>query len=86
MRDYPVGKAQKMVLDALNLTASGFGDAQKKFSELGLIVTSKRQGRKSVPVIEILDREDGGFNASGEGVAWQQYPDVDFTNVQQWID
>jgi len=85
MRDYPVGKAQQMVLSALGIAATGFGDAQRKFEDLGLSVTSKREGRQSVPVVEVLDRDAGAFNAAGEGVTWQQYPDADFTNIQQWI-
>lgn len=86
MRDYPVGKAQQMVLDALNLTASGSSDANRIFESLGLIVASKREGRKSVPSITVLDREGGAFNIDGEGETWQQYPDADFTNIQQWIE
>jgi len=86
MKDYPIGKAQQMVLDALNITAIGFGDAKRIFEEMGLVVASKRDGRKSVPVITVLDRMDGGFNVSGEGVTWQKYPDADFTNIQEWIE
>lgn len=86
MRDYPVGKAQQMVLDALNLTASGSGDANRIFESLGLVVASKRKGRTSVPSITVLDRDGGAFNAEGEGVTWQQYPDADFSNIQQWVE
>lgn len=49
MRDYPTGKVQQMVLDALNLTASGHGDANRIFDDLGLVVASKREGRRSIP-------------------------------------
>ena len=86
MRDYPVGKAQQMVLDALGLTADGSGDANRIFESLGLIVASKREGRKSVPSITVLDREGGAFNVDGEGETWQQYPDADFENIQQWTE
>jgi len=75
-----------MVLDALNLTASGHGDANRIFDDLGLVVASKREGRRSVPSITVLDRDSGAFNASGEGVTWQQYPDADFSNIQQWVE
>jgi len=85
MRDYPVGKAQQMVLDQLNITATGHGDAKRIFESLGLVVASKREGRRSVPRITVLDRIGGGFNASGEGVTWRQYPDADFENIQQWV-
>lgn len=86
MRDYPVGKAQQIVLDSLNITATGYSDAERIFKNLGLIVTSKREGRRSVPSITVLPRIEGGFNAAGEGVTWQQYPDADFENIQQWIE
>lgn len=86
MKGYPVGKAQQQVLTALELTASGFAAAERKFEKLGLVVTSKRQGRKSVPVITILNRETGALNANGEGVAWQQYPDANFENIQHWVE
>jgi len=86
MRDYPVGKAQQMVLDTLNIAATGHGDAEEIFKSLGLVVGSKRKGRKSVPVITILDRDSGAMNTSGEGVTWQQYPDADFSNIQEWVE
>lgn len=75
-RDYPVGVAQQTVLDALGMTASGFGDASQKFDSLGIVVASKRQGRSSVPAVKILNRQGGGFNRYGEGETWQQYPDL----------
>lgn len=86
MRDYPVGKAQQMVLDALNITATGHGDADRIFRDLGLAVSSKRQGRKSVPVITVKDRFGGGFNASGEGVEFRQYPNADFSSISKWVE
>lgn len=52
-KDYPVGKAQQIVLDALGMTATGFDDAASKFKELGITVSSKRQGRTSVPVVSV---------------------------------
>lgn len=75
-RDYPVGVAQQQVLDALGMTATGFGDANEKFEDLGLIVASKRVGHSSVPVVKILNRQGGGFNRYGEGEVWQAYPDL----------
>jgi len=85
MKDYPVGKAQQTVLDALNITATGHSAAQEIFKSLGLVVVTKREGRRSVPSITVLDRDGGGFNASGEGETWQQYPDSDFSNIQEWV-
>src|SRR4051812_23968529 len=87
-RQYPVGKAQQMVLDALNLTASGSGDADAKFAEIGIVVSSKREGRTSKPQITILSRESGNFNADGEGETWQQYRKLtiaEFEAIKIWI-
>ena len=68
-KDYPVGKAQQQVLDALGINASGHQDAQSKFDELGIVVASKRQGRKSVPVVSI---KEGGSqrNYGGDYDVW----------------
>ena len=86
MKDYPVGKAQKMVLDALGITATGHSDASRKFAELGLAVSSKRVGRSSVPVVKVLDRYAGALNQYGEGETWKQYEDIDLTLIEQWIE
>ena len=86
MRQYPVGKAQQMILDALELTAAGATDAEKIFERLGLVVTSKRQGRKSVPSITRRETETGGMH-NGDG--WSQtieFDAVDFDAIAQWMD
>ena len=85
MRGYPVSKAQQTILDALGIAATDHGDAERIFESLGLVVASERQGRKSIPVVTILDRNDGGFNASGEGVTYEKYPTVNFENIKQWV-
>ena len=81
----PVGKAQETVLNALGLSAADFGEAEQIFESLGLVVTSRREGRKSVPVVTVLDRERGALNAYGEGETWQQFENVDLTAIEQWI-
>jgi len=86
MKAYPLSKTQEKVLEALGLTAADFSEAEQIFSELGLVVTSKREGRYTVPVIRVLDRHGGGFNAAGEGVAFDQYPDADFGAIEQWLE
>jgi len=48
-------------------------------------VSSRREGRKSVPVVRVLSRTDGGFNAAGEGVEWKRFEDADFSSISQWI-
>lgn len=85
-KDYPVGKAQQIVLDALGMTASGFNDAKTKFEQLGIVVGSKRVGRNSVPSITIKDRCAGGFTTDGDGVEWREYDDIDLAPINQWID
>ncbi len=85
-RQYPVGKAQQMVLDALGLTATGNGHAQEIFKSLGLVVSSKRIGRKSVPSISLIDANVGGMH-NGDG--WSdtvEFESVDLDKVSQWID
>jgi len=84
-RDYPVGTAQQIILDALNLTATGHKDADNKFKALGLVVASQRQGRRSVPAITVLPRQGGGFNAGGDGDEWTEYDEIDTTAIEQWI-
>lgn len=85
MRAYPVGKTQQLVLDALNLTAANFTEAKKIFEDLGLVVASKREGRKTIPVITVLDRQGGAFNAGGDGEEFTLYQDIDTTAIEQWI-
>ena len=86
MASYPVGKAQQMVLDALGLKAGDFSEANQVFESLGITVTSKREGRSSVPVVIIKDRFGGGFNAEYEGVSYRKYQDCDFSAIEQWIE
>lgn len=83
-KHYPVGVAQAQVLAALGREAANFDEANAIFDELGLLVTSKRLGRSSVPVVRVLDRCDGGF-LNGDGDAWTRYPTVDLTPLRQWI-
>lgn len=85
MKDYPVGAAQKMVLDALNMTATGFSDANRKFDEIGIVVTSKRQGHTSIPVVEVRDQFGGGWE-EGSGVEYKKYQALDTTPIDQWIE
>lgn len=85
MRAHPISKTQATVLSALGLSAANFTEAEQIFGDLGLVVTSARQGRSSVPVIQVLDRQSGGFNAHGEGVNFDKYPDVEVSALEQWI-
>ena len=84
-RNYPIGKAQQMVLDALGLTARDFGEAKTIFESIGITVGSRRQGRSSVPVITVQDRFTGGFSAAGDGFEYRQHADIDLSAVEQWV-
>lgn len=65
--DYPVGKAQRQILDALGVKAYNFQQAEARFAELGIVVASKRVGRASVPVVTLtraggtMQSEDGDY-------------------------
>lgn len=88
-----VAKYQRMILEALGV--SGIEDwyhANNVFAALGIDAESKRVGRKSVPVITILPRNqiksEGGWNPGGDGdaVTWTEtLPDVDFSAIEQWV-
>ncbi len=84
MSSTPVGKAQQQVLDALGLTARDFGEANRKFSEYGISVGSKRVGRSSEPVITVKETDFGGWNAGGDGESFStKLPDI--SAIKQWI-
>ncbi len=84
--EYPVGKAQAMVLAALGKTAGSFQEAEQTFERLGIVVTSKRAGRSVVPVVSLREREGGGRNAWGEGESWTiSYEPCDLTPLAQWM-
>lgn len=70
MKDLPVGVAQKKVLDAINVRAQTWQEAEATFSGIGIVVTSKRVGRSSEPVVKFQPTRRGGFNRDGEGEAW----------------
>lgn len=85
-RQHPVGKAQKTILEALNLEADSFQEADELFAARGLSVTPVRQGRRSVPQVRRLETGGGGFNAAGEGEAWDvEYEPVDFDLIKEWL-
>lgn len=83
-KDYPVGAAQQIILNALSLTATGFTDADRQFEKLGLVVSYRREGRQSVPVVTVKSRFGGGFSG-GDGDSWREYDNVDLSAIQQWI-
>lgn len=82
MNEYPVGKAQQIVLNALGLKANSAGRANELFEELGLVVRPVRQGRTSVPEITIKNRYAGGWNEGGDGDSWREYGDLTAEQMQ----
>lgn len=67
MRTTPVGVAQAKVLSAIGITVNSWQEAEQKFSELDIVVTSKRVGCSSEPVVSFQPTRRGGFNRDGEG-------------------
>lgn len=85
-RQFPVGKAQEMVLKALGISANNNGHAEAIFTALGICVIAKRQGRTSIPMVARLETVGGGWNAGGDGDEYKiSYPDVDLTPLAQWM-
>ena len=85
-KDYPVGKAQKMVLDALEMTADGFTAAEHIFNKIGITVIAVRQGRTSVPQVHRKETSGGGWNAGGDGESFEiSYKDADLSKISQWM-
>ena len=65
-RSYPMSKAQSTVIAALGLDDDyNFAQAEIIFSELSIIVTSKRQGRKSIPAVAAT-ADSAGMTAEGD--------------------
>ena len=85
-RDYPVGKAQQIVLDALGITATGHSDATQKFDDLGIAVSSKRQGRKSVPVVS--EKGEGSQrNYGGDFDTWDSGASkATLSKLSEWME
>lgn len=88
MAEYPIGKAQQTVLDALGVTKHTFAGAEAYFEEIGIVVSSKRVGRSSIPVVRIKGRHTGGFTTEGDGDSWRAYEDLtteQITALAPWI-
>jgi hypothetical protein len=82
---YEIGKTQKIILDALGVEANNSGHASNIFAALGIEVSSKRQGRQSVPVVSKVDSSGGGINTQGDGEAWDYEVEVDLTAIEEWM-
>ena len=85
MKAYAVGKAQKIILEALNLSAETYKEAVDVFAKYGLSVSSKREGRKSVPVVRKLDTYESGFH-DGDGYCEEiPYEKIDLLPIFQFM-
>lgn len=85
-KDYPTGAAQDVILKALNLKATGFRDAERIFSEIGISVASKRVGRSSMPVVTRLERYGGGWNTGGDADGYEiSHKNVDLSAIAQYM-
>ena len=86
-RQYPVGKAQQTILNALGISkCNGHSHAQQIFDALGVSVGNKRVGRKSVPVVT-KNTVGGGFNAYGEGEeSFTPANDIDMSAISEWME
>ena len=82
-KDYPVGAAQKKVLEALGMSASGFADAERIFDEIGIVVASKR----GTPQVSRKATSGGGWNPGMEdGDSYEiKFREVDLTPLAQWM-
>lgn len=84
--EYPLSKTQITVLNALNIVAAeNFAQAEKIFETLGIVVSSRREGRQTIPSITVLDRKAGILNAYGEGEIFTKYPTINTSAISQWI-
>ncbi len=85
-KHFPVGTTQAKVLEALGLTADNFDHANAIFERIGISVSSRREGRSTLPVIHLTDHTGGGFNAYGEGETWEiPVEEIDLTPIEPWI-
>lgn len=86
--EYPVGKAQKIILEALGRgDIATFSGANDYFDRIGITVIAKRVGRTSVPVVRMKETEGGGFTEGGDGESWEiGYEEVDLSKIEQWME
>ncbi len=86
MKDSPVGVAAEKVLIALGLTAESSREANQIFREIGIVVSAKRIGKSSEPVVRMMETTFGGWNAGGDGESYDvEYRNIDLTPIKQWI-
>ena len=85
-RQYPVGKAQQEVLNALGIRkCNGSSHAEQIFNALGITVSSRREGRKSVPAVSKI-AAGGGWNIGGDADGWDApSAGIDLGAIEKWM-
>jgi hypothetical protein len=89
-RQTPVGTAQKQVLDALGITikVNGGSHANAIFDALGLVVTSRREGKTSIPVVAEKQYRAGSYAGSSIDENYDGSLDgakIDTAALRQWM-
>ncbi len=87
------GKAQTIILEALELRADDNAEAETFFRLLGLRVVAKRIGRTTEPEVTVEARgriEERGGWAGGDGDTWLErvgasLPIFDMTAIMPWV-
>lgn len=89
-REYPVGKVQSIVLEALGLKANSFQHADRLFNQRSISVSSKRVGRSYVPVIKkfvgVVTGSSMDDTYSGETYQTIALTDEQRTAIAQWME
>jgi hypothetical protein len=89
-RQTPVGVAQRQVLDALGITikVNGGSHANAIFDALGLVVTSRREGKASIPVVSEKQYWASSYAGSSLDENYEGGLDgakIDTTPLRQWM-
>jgi hypothetical protein len=83
----PPGKAQQIILEALQITADSFGHANAIFYKIGITVLATRQGRHSVPVVRINREIGAARNEGGDFDEWDysNANGLDLSAISEWM-
>lgn len=84
-RQYPVSGAQKQVLAALGITVklNGSSHADQIFEALGIVVSSRREGRNTIPVVKAIEATGRAANADEDIAA--NHIIADLSAIAQWM-
>lgn len=81
------GKAQQVILDALEIEAESFGHANAIFEAIGIQVSPVRQGRRSVPEVSIHRESGSQRNLDGDFDTWDysNADGLDLSALAEWM-